>query len=209
VRAALLGAALLLALAPAATAVVCQRRNGTLVLRDACRKREAAIDLAQLGYSGPQGPTGRGLRLVDAAGHTVPGVVARGEGTFLVYRASTRILISEVDGGGFPSRVQFVHEEPGCAGARFRRQNESRLVRFAGVDGGVAFFADDPIELHAVVSVEESGYAADGCMAAGGTTLPNGFCCFAASFETEAGPVGTFELSALGVVPPFRLEVPR
>lgn len=208
-RAALLGAALLLVLAPAATAVVCQRRNGALVLRDACRKREAAVDLAQLGYRGPQGPKGRGLRLVDAVGHTLPGVVARGEGTFFVYRAGTRMLLSEVDGDGFPSRAQFVHDEPGCAGARFRRQDDSRLVRFAGVDGGVAFFADDPIELHAVVSVEESGYTAEGCAAANGTPLANGFCCFAATFEAPAGPVGTFELSTLGVVPPFRLEVTR
>jgi hypothetical protein len=212
VRAALLAAALLVAIAPAATAVVCQRRNATLVLRDACRKRETAVDLAQLGYRGPQGPPGRGVRLVDGAGNTVPGVVAPiGEGVEFTYRAGARVLSSEVDGNGFPSRVQFVHDEPGCAGPRFRRQDPRRLVRFAGVADGVAYFADDPIESRAVVSVEESGFAAADCTSAGGTVLANGFCCFASSspVQAPAGPVATFDLSTLGVVPPFRLEITR
>ena len=211
-KAALLAAALLLVVASAATAVVCQRRNGELVLRDACRKREAAVDLAQLGYRGPQGPRGRGVRLVDGVGNTVPGVVAPiGEGVEFTYRAGARVLSSQVDGNGFPTGLRFVHDEPGCTGSRFRRQDPLRLVRFAGVADGVAYFADDPIESRTVVSVEESGLAAADCTTAGGTVLANGFCCFATStpIQAQAGPVATFDLSTLGVVPPFRLEITR
>ena len=206
-RAALIGAALLLAAAPAATAVVCQRRNDTLVLRDACRKRETAVDLALLGYRGSQGPPGRGLRLIDSGGRTVPGVSAPlGEGSAFLYRAGTRILLSEVKQDGFVRTAEFVHEEPGCAGPRFFRAQQRRLVRFAGVVDGVAYFGDDPVGLHTVASVESANYTAADCTAASGTVLPNGLCCIATSFEVEAGPVATFELSTLGVVPPFHLE---
>jgi hypothetical protein len=207
-RAALIATALLLAVAHAAPAAVCQRRNGTLVVRDACRKRETAVDLAQLGYGGPQGAPGRGLRLIDGAGRTVPGVIsALGEGSFLVYRAGTRILLSALQRDGFQPSVQFIHEQPGCAGPPFMRQPRENLVRSARVAGGIAYFADDPVERHTAVSMESSGYPTPAdCISASGTVLPNGLCCVAFSFQEDAGPPATFDLSTLGIVPPFRLE---
>lgn len=42
-------------------AVLCKRRSGAVVVRDACKKKETALDLAEFGAVGPQGlpgPTG-------------------------------------------------------------------------------------------------------------------------------------------------------
>jgi hypothetical protein len=207
VRAALLAAALLLAMASVATAAVCQRPNGTLVVRDACRKRETAVDLGQLGYRGVLGAPGKGLRLVDAGGRTVPGVSAPlGEGSIFVYRAGTRIVFSEVKRDGFRRGVEFLHEEAGCTGPRLVRQPRQRLVRIAWVQDDVAYFAGDPVEAHTIVSIESSFYTPGECTTAGGTILTNGFCCLASSGVTESGPPATFELSALAVTPPFHLE---
>jgi hypothetical protein len=39
-------------------AVLCQKKSGVVVVRNACRKKEAALDLTQLGLVGPPGPAG-------------------------------------------------------------------------------------------------------------------------------------------------------
>jgi hypothetical protein len=44
---------------PAAGAVVCQKKSGALVVREACKKKETAVDLAQFGAVGPKGDTGQ------------------------------------------------------------------------------------------------------------------------------------------------------
>jgi len=44
---------------PAHAAVMCQKKSGTVVVRDACRKKEQAIDLSQFGAVGPKGDPGQ------------------------------------------------------------------------------------------------------------------------------------------------------
>jgi hypothetical protein len=39
-------------------AVLCQKRSGVVVVRDACKKKEAPLDLAQFGAVGPKGDQG-------------------------------------------------------------------------------------------------------------------------------------------------------
>jgi hypothetical protein len=39
-------------------AVLCQKRSGAVVVRDACKKKETALDLAQFGAVGPKGDKG-------------------------------------------------------------------------------------------------------------------------------------------------------
>ncbi|HXJ33534.1 MAG TPA: SUMF1/EgtB/PvdO family nonheme iron enzyme [Candidatus Eisenbacteria bacterium] len=46
--------------APAPAAVLCKKRSGVVVGREACRKKETALDVAQLGAKGPAGAAGRG-----------------------------------------------------------------------------------------------------------------------------------------------------
>jgi len=51
-------AGVLLTATTAPAAVVCQRKNGVLVVREACRKKERPADLATLGVVGPPGAKG-------------------------------------------------------------------------------------------------------------------------------------------------------
>ncbi|HXJ33536.1 MAG TPA: hypothetical protein VMS22_05790 [Candidatus Eisenbacteria bacterium] len=44
--------------APAPAALLCKKRSGVLVVREACKKKEALLDLSQLGVLGPQGDPG-------------------------------------------------------------------------------------------------------------------------------------------------------
>ena len=44
--------------APAPAALLCKKRSGVLVVREACKKKEALLDLSQLGALGPQGDPG-------------------------------------------------------------------------------------------------------------------------------------------------------
>ncbi|MFN8544930.1 MAG: SUMF1/EgtB/PvdO family nonheme iron enzyme [Candidatus Binatia bacterium] len=46
--------------APTPAAVLCQKKSGAVFVRVACKKKEAAVDLAQFGAVGPQGPPGVG-----------------------------------------------------------------------------------------------------------------------------------------------------
>ena len=43
---------------PTSAAVLCQMRSGVIVVRTACKKKEAPLDLAQFGAGGPTGPAG-------------------------------------------------------------------------------------------------------------------------------------------------------
>ncbi len=66
----------LLVPAPSIGAVLCTKRSGVLVLRDACKRKEAAVSLSQLGVVGPPGADGAlriygngsaGARVIDGA----------------------------------------------------------------------------------------------------------------------------------------------
>ncbi len=46
------------AVTPVRAAVLCRKKSGVVVMRDACKKKEAPIDLTQFGAIGPQGPPG-------------------------------------------------------------------------------------------------------------------------------------------------------
>lgn len=44
--------------APTSAAVLCKRPNGVITLREACKKKESPVDLAEFGAVGPQGAQG-------------------------------------------------------------------------------------------------------------------------------------------------------
>ncbi len=44
--------------APTSAAVLCKKPTGVIVVRQACKKKEAPVDLAEFGAVGPQGPAG-------------------------------------------------------------------------------------------------------------------------------------------------------
>jgi hypothetical protein len=39
-------------------AVICRKRSGVVVIRDACKAKETSVDLSQFGALGPEGPRG-------------------------------------------------------------------------------------------------------------------------------------------------------
>ena len=52
-------AVMALAVDPAAAAILCQKKSGVVVVRDAsCRKKESPLDPAAAGLTGPRGPQG-------------------------------------------------------------------------------------------------------------------------------------------------------
>ena len=81
---------------PAGASILCKTKQGGLVVRDACKKKESPVDPAQLGLQGPRGaqglqgpqgppgsaglvgPGGSGLRAVDSTGQEVGLVTAVG-----------------------------------------------------------------------------------------------------------------------------------
>lgn len=66
---------------PANAAVICQKKSGAMFVREACKKKETAVDLAQLGAVGPTGPTGpTGPAGADA---TALWAVVKADGTLL------------------------------------------------------------------------------------------------------------------------------
>jgi hypothetical protein len=61
---------------PAGAAVVCQKKSGAMFVRDACKKKETAVDLSQFGAVGPTGPSGN-----DGADATALWAVVNTDGT--------------------------------------------------------------------------------------------------------------------------------
>ena len=65
---------------PAPASVLCSKKNGIVVVRDACKKKESALDPAALGMQGPQGDQG----IQGPPGQQGPGAqfaVIAGDGT--------------------------------------------------------------------------------------------------------------------------------
>ncbi len=93
--------------------VLCKRRNGTVVIRTACKKKEAAVDLGQFGVVGPQGPPGPPGGFADAlpSGKTLTGYAVLAGGTPNAIAAdaisfpipvSTDVLVEIVHDGDAP-----------------------------------------------------------------------------------------------------------
>lgn len=116
--------ALTVALAlPAGAAVVCRKGNGAMFVRDACKKKETPVDLAQFGAVGPTGPTGAdGAPGADA---TALWAVVRGDGTLVRgshVTSSTKLELLAISGNAGPAavgdgqyEVVFDRDVTGCA----------------------------------------------------------------------------------------------
>jgi hypothetical protein len=61
-------------------AVLCSKKSGAVVLRDACKKKETAIDPTGLGLQGPKGDTGA-QGVPGAQGPGAHWAIVRGDGT--------------------------------------------------------------------------------------------------------------------------------
>jgi hypothetical protein len=202
--AALLSVGLALTATEAAHALVlCKRKSGALALREACKKKETAVDASAIGTLGPAGAAAPSLRVVDANGRQVGDFTDRGSTViFAVGEVSLEIAVGS---DGFTQQVSFLHTSDDCSGDRYMSLfAPERLARFAGVVGTTAYYAVPPGQELTFAAFEFITSAAD-CTAGAGTVLPNGLCCSKSTNVINAALPATFDLGAY--VPPFRVEV--
>lgn len=204
--------------ATAADATLCVKKSGVVVMRDACRKREATVTPSQLGgLQGPGGDAGSpgtpgekgekgdpgDFRVVDATGKLV-GIVDVGYPDSIAVRfpgLGIGVLYSEQDGGGFyQSGVTLEHESADCEGEPLVEINRYWLMQYVGTFGNFAYFPRLPGGTRTVRSKE---YPSDSCST---FLTARGLCCenLATPSEEFVAPTTAVPLSDLGT-PPFRV----
>jgi hypothetical protein len=183
--------------------VVCKRKSGALVLREACKKKETAVDPAAIGTVGPAGAAAPSLRVVDANGRQVGDFTDTGSAvTFAVGELSVAVGVGR---DGFTQQLSFLHKSADCSGDRYISLFDPKdLARFAGVQGTTAYYVSGPAQELTFGSNEYLRSAAD-CAADGGTVPENGLCCVTTTATLNAAVPTTLDLSAF--VPPFRVEL--
>jgi hypothetical protein len=201
--------------ATGAEAVMCVKKSGGVVVRDACRKRETPISTAHIpGAQGPAGADGapgeRGekgetgeFRVVDSTGRFV-GFVDIGHSDTIAIRVpgvGVALFSSADDGQGFDEYddLALYHESTDCKGDAFVLPSRSNLIPWAPVHGEFAYFPHLPGGPRVISSME---YAIDSCPT---TLTERGLCCanftdVETFFLTKVTPV---PVASLGT-PPFR-----
>lgn len=114
---------LLVVAMPVHAAVICQKRNGAMFVREACKKKETAVDLAAFGAVGPAGPAGApGVAGADAtalwAVVNADGTLARGSGVVSSAKLAAIFIASAVAPlavGDGSYEVIFDRDVTGCA----------------------------------------------------------------------------------------------
>ena len=220
-RALLLTTVLLAAVAaPCDAIVLCKQKSGALVARDACRKKERAVDLSALAPLGPQGEKGTAgaagmpgaypLRLVDSTGMEL-GPILRFFPTQSFVEIRSSLLGQPVVFSVLPSG--FEHNQSGaisevfyqssdCSGVPLIRQQAEAVI--AQVYGDYAYFsAEVPVD-HTYGSAEND---TGGATCTGGAVATGrGTCCGTTSGMISSQVAVRVALSALGFTPPFRAE---
>lgn len=220
-----------------ASVVLCAKPRGdgsfstTVKIRTgACRANEQQLDPGPLGLQGPkgdpgsvgpQGVVGPALVVRDTAGVLVGSVLVSGTGD----RGTRSIVIArKVPGGsaaaftvkaaGFEEQtaISLFFEDSSCSGTPLVPAIESDLLPLATVVGGVAYFADGVASTKLLGAVLLAPYVGGmaSCVESGGQFLPPSSCCFAySSVSTDVlAAASMLDVTALGLVPPFRVEVP-
>jgi hypothetical protein len=223
-----------IAATPASALVFCAAK-GRVLVRDACKKNEVAIDTAAAGAKGSPGARGPGFRVVDRDGQDV--------GTLLVL-FGTAVVVREIDGQRFvfavgtagftPSSGEtdlfLIYDDPTCQGAPSIFARDPNVTPFAlnlsvSVDGKTGFFAAAERRFIQTPYAVRDERAADATTARTNCTVsrqgtivrepytcqfpspPNNICVWCCE-QATSGPVApaqAIDLTALGLNPPFRL----
>jgi len=222
-RATLLLSGLLLApgAAPCAALLLCQQTSGAVVARDACRRKERAVDLVAVGPLGPQGVEGTPgaagapgtfpLRLVDSAGAEL-GPILFFFPTGLFVEITNPLLGRPVtfsvspagfdhNRGGAISNV--FYQSSDCSGVPLIRQQSEKQV-IAQIYGDFAYFSAEPLVDRSFGSSETDTGGAP--CSGGAIATDRGTCCSTVSGTTNSQAAVRVALSALGLTPPFRAE---
>ena len=164
-----------------ADAAVCVKKSGVVVVRDACKKKESPMDLAQ--FVGAQGPAGaNGATGSPGAPGTPGGPGAKGAkgnpGDFQVVDSTGRIVglgdVGEPDSiaikvpgvgagilfpndnndGFFQGDITLYHESADCADAPLVQVFPFDLIPFIGAFANTAYFPDLPGSTRTIKSRE-------------------------------------------------------
>ncbi len=208
-------------LSSADAVVLCAKKSGKVVVRDdACKSRETAVlpgAIAVVGPAGPQGATGvagpPGIapqEVIDATGRHF-GTLLRWEGV----RAQVTTTVPGVDvplqfvirNGQFYNETGNLawYDAAGCTGAAFINDSGG-LVPLAHALGTRVYFSRTAVTERATQSQEYVPSTPGNC--GSGTNTGRQTCCSETSGMVIASPAETFDVSVLGVTPPFSV-VPR
>jgi hypothetical protein len=216
-------------------AMLCARKrahgkHGSSVrIREACRAREVRVDLTLLG---PQEPAGT-LVVKDVNGATVGDAFGRvdGEGATVSRRLDGTLVNLRVDANGFRGDAlpSTLHESSDCTGQPLMQTDQKipGLASTAFVRGTTAHYRKGHAFHLAVASaleyVSQASECVPKCVVCGFVCGPSGMICGdAPSFIPPNGccytwkpaltllvtPLATFDLTTLGLVPPFHVEGP-
>jgi hypothetical protein len=196
--------------------VLCAKRSGKVVVREACKSRETAVlpgGVAIVGPPGAQGPAGAAgataqvpQEVVDSTGKQF-GTLLRWDGFLAQVVAAVPgvdvpFQFTIVDGTFFNESLQsqILHDEIGCAGNAFIR-DVGGLVPAVHVFGPRAYFSRTVSSMTPIKSREFTPTTPGDC----GSSTPTGreTCCFDDTSTVNVSPAESFETSVLGVKPPF------
>jgi len=206
--------------AGAADAAVCVKKSGIVVVRDACKKKESPMDLAQfVGTQGPAGPNGAtgspgapgasgeqgpkgdpgDFHVVDSTGKVIGiGDVGHSDDVALkVPGVGAGILdVADDNDGFFQGDITLYHESTDCTGETLVEVFRADLIPFISAFANNAYFPDLPGSTRTIKSQE---FDTNTCST---FITPRGLCC--ESFQT---PEDRFTASAV-IVPLANLGTP-
>ncbi len=191
-------------------------------VRETCKTNEVQLDPGSLGLQGPPGQSGeRGPALVwkDASGMFV-GMADFGGGSAGVRRLGGNLVRLDLNPSGFIQRGTSIfgtfdtyYVTPDCSGTPLFPVNfgtTDQYVFSSAIFGTVMYHVQGPATVPSSTSqlVPNPNFAPF-CSGYSGTIIPGG-CCrpYFNTFQTGLAPVVTFDLTTLGLVPPFHIEGP-
>jgi hypothetical protein len=205
-----------LAAMPADAVVVCAKKSGGLVAREACKKRETPAlpgAVALVGPAGPQGPTGTGgpvamlpYEVVDATGKQFATLLnwlgtddSQVVTTVQGVDAPVQFNVDLLNGTFHIPPEPLWHDQPDCVGAPLYADGDT-IVPIAYVFGTRFYVSRTAPTDHNVESYE---YVPEPDCGSGDTLTARQTCCTNTSTTAVVAPVDGFDVSILGVTPPF------
>jgi hypothetical protein len=206
--------------------------NTTVKLRETCAKGETQLDPGALGLQGPtgapgpKGPPGNGFTMNDANGAEVGTVVELGPNPSLIARDLAGSLVqlyvsyNNIDPHfqdwvtDIGSAVGLLYEGTDCTGSPWFQTPvfPPGLIGIAQVHNGLAYYGAGPAMNVTIGSEAFIGQTASVCASRTPphTFIPPETCCVTYAPPDEMSVVAalSFDLTTLGLVPPFHVVGP-
>jgi hypothetical protein len=179
-----------------------------------CRATETSVSWNQQGPKGDPGPRGPGLVVKDVNGALVGLVVSAGPRPIIERTIGGENVLLIVDPNGFldatviGDSVGKEFESADCSGQMYGFVSFPALFHFGSVHLGVGYYPTGPNLVRTIQSTLFFS-SAQTCATAHGVVIPPDGCCTPITPQPDSvAAVATFDLSTLGLVPPFHVEGP-